>query len=90
MAKEIFSKIYTVKRSKWDSLLYSALFLLRGKPIQCGYYYSRRYLKLFHSVVQNEAPDLYVSHLVRMLAFIEKEDVTQRTIVEMTDALTKA
>ena len=68
MAKEIFSTIYTVRRSKWDSLLYSTLFLLRGKPIQCGYYYSRRYRQLFHDVVQTEQPDLYVSHLVRMLA----------------------
>ena len=90
MAKEIFDKIYTIRRSKWDSLLYSSLFLLRGKPIQCGYYYSRKYRRLFHSVVEAEKPDLYVSHLVRMLAFVEKERVTQQTIVEMTDALTKA
>ena len=90
MAKEIFGKIYTIRRSKWNSLLYSTLFLLRGKPIQCGYYYSRKYRRLFHNVVEAEKPDLYESHLVRMLAFVEKEGVTEQTIVEMTDALTKA
>lgn len=88
-AREIFDKIYTARRSMWDSALYSALFMLRGRPIQCGYYYSRRYGRLFHDVVQREKPDLYVSHLIRMLSFVEREDVVKHTIVEMTDALTR-
>ena len=39
-AKELYDKVYTVKRNKVASAFYSALFMLTGRPIQCGYYYS--------------------------------------------------
>ena len=86
-ASEIYDKIYTTKRYRIKSALYSALFLLKGAPIQCGYYYSRTYLRLFRRVIKEETPDLYISHLIRMVPFIEKAHVREKTIVEMTDAL---
>lgn len=85
----VYDKIYTIKRSKWASLFYSALFILQGKPIQCGYYYSKSYLRLFRKVVVRETPDIYVSHLTRMVSFIDAVGVSESTIVEMTDALSK-
>ena len=54
-----------------------------------GYYYSKRFLKLFREVVRKETPDLYVSHLTRMVPFIDDMGVSEKTIVEMTDALSK-
>jgi len=89
LAGAIYDKIYTIKRSKWDSFFYSAISLLKRTPIQCGYYYSRRFLKLFRQVIKEEAPDLYVTHLIRMVPFVDKAGVSQSTIVEMTDALSK-
>lgn len=88
-ARKLYDKVYTIKRSKWKSLFYSALFLLKGKPIQCGYYFSKGYEKLFHEVVKKEQADLYVSHLLRMVPFTDKEQLQDKTIVEMTDALSK-
>lgn len=88
-AKELYDHIYIVKRHKWSSVFYSALFMLVGRPIQCGYYYSSRYKRLFQDVVRKEQPDLYVSHLLRMIPFIEDAKVQDKTIVEMTDALSK-
>jgi glycosyltransferase involved in cell wall biosynthesis len=88
-AKKVFDKIYTIKRSRWNSLFYSALFLLRRLPIQCGYYYSKAYLKLFKEVISKETPDLYVAHLIRMTPFLEQARVCNKSIVEMTDALSK-
>lgn len=85
----VYDKIYTVRRSKWDSLFYSALFVIKGHPIQSGYYYSKRYLRLFREVIQKENPDLYISHLARMVPFIDEVGVVDKTIVEMTDALSK-
>ena len=86
-AKKLYDKIYTVKRHRATSAFYSATALLTGHPIQCGYYYSRSYLKMFREVVSNEQPDLYISHLIRMVPFIKKLHLEDKTIVEMTDAL---
>lgn len=88
-AKELYDKVYTVKRSKIASAFYSALFMLTGHPIQCGYYYSSTFNKLFQKVVKKENPDLYVSHLLRMVPFLEKAKLKEKSIVEMTDALSK-
>lgn len=88
-AKELFDEIYTIRRSRWNSIVYSALFLLRGRPIQCGYYYSKGYLRLFKKVVEKETPDMYVAHLIRMTPFLDEAGVGERSIVEMTDALSK-
>ena len=89
VAKELYGKVYTVKRSKIASVFYSALFMLIGRPIQCGYYYSSAFNKLFQKVVKVENPDLYVSHLLRMIPFLENAKLQEKSIVEMTDALSK-
>ena len=89
LASSIYNKIYTIERKRWVSLLYSVLFMLRGRPIQCGYYYSRAYSKLFKEIVDKEKPDLYISHLLRMVPFLEESDLQEKSIVEMTDALSK-
>ena len=88
-AKELYDKIYTVKRNKIASAIYSALFMLTGRPIQCGYYYSSAFNKLFQKVVKTEIPDLYISHLLRMVPFLENAKLQSKSIVEMTDALSK-
>lgn len=88
-AKEIYDKIYTVKRSKVTTMFYSALFMLTGRPIQCGYYYSRAFNSLFKKIIKTEKPDLYISHLLRMVSFLENAKLQKKSIVEMTDALSK-
>ncbi len=88
-AKEIYDKIYTVERKKLNTLFYSALFMLTGRPIQCGYYYSRTFDRLFKKVIKEEKPDLYVSHLLRMVPFLENAHLQNSSIIEMTDALSK-
>ena len=88
-AKEIYDEIYTTERKKPVSIFYSILYFLTGRPIQCGYYYSLAYKRLFSHVIQKEKPDLYISHLLRMLPFIEDVKQQDHTIVEMTDALSK-
>jgi len=88
-AQEIYDKVFTINRSKIASAFYSAVFMLTGRPIQCGYYYSLAFKRLFKRVVKNEAPDLYISHLLRMVPFLESAELQERSIVEMTDALSK-
>ena len=88
-AQKLYDKIYTVKRSKKASMFYSALFMLTGRPIQCGYYYSSSFNKLFKKIIKTEKPDLYISHLLRMVPFLENTKLQEKSIVEMTDALSK-
>lgn len=88
-AEHLYQKVYTVKRSKFESMIYSALAVLSLRPIQSGYYYTPRYVKQLEKVINAEAPDLYVSHLLRMTRFIEQLHLEDKTVVEMTDALSK-
>lgn len=88
-AKELYDKVYYVKRSKIASMVYSALFMLTGRPIQCGYYYSWAFNRLFKKIIKTEKPDLYISHLLRMVPFLENAKLQEKSIVEMTDALSK-
>ncbi len=88
-ANDLYGKVFLVKRKKVMSFAYSLLFMLRGLPIQCGYYHSPIFRKLFHEVVVNECPDRYISHLLRMAPYLEKEHLCALSTVEMTDALSK-
>ena len=88
-AKELYDKVYFVKRNKVMSLLIGAINFLLGKPIQCGYYSSNAYRRLFREVIQKEKPDLYLSHLLRMVPYLNELHLEQKSIIEMTDALSK-
>jgi glycosyltransferase involved in cell wall biosynthesis len=46
-------------------------------------------LKLFRQVVNKEQPQLFIAHLARMASFLEKAHLEDRSIIEMTDALSK-
>lgn len=89
LAKPLYDKVFLVKRNKMVSALNSLLFLLRGKPIQCGYYFSRSFGKMFSHVVSVEKPDRYLSHLLRMAPYLERAGLNDKSVVEMTDALSK-
>lgn len=88
-ARSLYDKVYTVKRRTADSVWYSLMFLLQGHPIQCGYYYSEAFRKLFEQVVMTEKPDRYLAHLIRMVPYLLKARVEASSTVEMTDALSK-
>lgn len=88
-AKTLYDKVFFVKRNKLMSLIVGAFNFILGKPIQCGYYSSNAYRKLFRKVVQTEKPDLYISHLLRMVPYLSELHLEQQSIIEMTDALSK-
>lgn len=88
-SKGLYDKIYTVKRNCVISAFQALRYLFTRRPIQCGYYYSPLFMRLFERVVADEAPDLYVSHLLRMTTYLEKKHLEHKSIVEMTDALSK-
>lgn len=88
-ALELYDKVFFVHRNRMESYVNGLLFLLWNKPLQCGYYYSRKYEHLLKEVVEAEQPDLYISHLLRMSTYLERLGVQSKSIVEMTDALSK-
>lgn len=89
LAKDLYDKIYVVKRRSIESVFYALLFWLSGRPIQCGYYYSVIFNRLIKKVIHIESPDLYISHLLRMAPYLERNGLQKLSIVEMTDALSR-
>lgn len=88
-AKSLYDDVYYVERNRFGSLLNCTIGLIGSTPLQCSYYRSSRYMSLLRSVVERHKPDLYISHLLRMVPYLEKLGVQQDSIVEMTDALSK-
>lgn len=88
-AKRIYDKVYTVHRNKLYSLLQSVIFMLSGRAMQCGYYYSAEFKKTLTRVIRKEQPDLYIAHLLRMMPYLDGLKLHDSSIIEMTDALSK-
>lgn len=88
-ANVLYDKVYVIKRNKFLSAIYSLIFLLFRKPIQCGYYFSMGYRKLLKRVIKKEEPELFIAHLLRMTPYLESLSLEQKSIIEMTDALSK-
>ena len=88
-AHELYDKVYFVKRNRIMSLVNGAMHFINGKPIQCGYYYSKAYKELLQKVIDKEQPDFYVSHLLRMVPYLYELGLEDKSIIEMTDALSK-
>ncbi len=85
----LYDTIYMIKRTKIVSLAMSFFFALSGRPIQCGYYFSFAFLKQLRRTIKQELPDEFVSHLLRMVPYLELTGQQEKSIVEMTDALSK-
>lgn len=88
-AERIYDKVYTVHRNRFNSLWQSLRHLFMGRAMQCGYYYSARYRHLLSTVIEKEHPDLYIAHLLRMMPYLDELQLHDRSIIEMTDALSK-
>ena len=88
-ANQLYDVIYKVKRNKWLSLFNVMRYMIMQKPMQFGFYASGKYNNVFKQVIINETPDLYISHLIRMTPYLEKNGLYNNSIIEMTDALSK-
>ncbi|MBD5437933.1 MAG: glycosyltransferase [Treponema sp.] len=86
---DLYDTIYIVKKRKFSSYIFAVLFALCRKPMQCGYYFSTGFLRQFRRTLKNECPDECVAHLLRMVPYLESMKVQKKSVVEMTDALSK-
>jgi hypothetical protein len=89
MPEPLYDKIFYIKQNKILSLISSVFALFLHKPIQIGYYFSFAYLSVFKNVIKSEQPDLYIAHLLRMVPYLNICRLQDRSIIEMTDALSK-
>lgn len=87
-AQKLYDRVYCYRRRKYESILNSISFMLRDKPIQCGYYYSTHFQKIINKIIKKEQPQRFIVHLLRMVPYIP-EQLIEKTTVEMTDALSK-
>jgi len=88
-AENIYDKVYYVKRYSFFSIVYSLSALILNKPMQIGYYFSIFFLSIFKKVIKLEKPDLYISHLLRMVTYLNICNLKNKSIVEMTDMLSR-
>lgn len=88
-AYHLYDKIYTVEHSKVRAMIMAALYALTGRPLQCGYYYSACFQRTLKRVIDKEQPNLFIAHLLRMAPYLDNSNVLSRSIVEMTDALSR-
>lgn len=87
--EELYDKIYYIRHSKKLAIINSFISFICGKPMQCGYYFSRKYDSCIKNIVASENIDLYISHLLRMVPYLERNNLQDKSIIEMTDALSK-
>jgi hypothetical protein len=87
--EQLYDKIFGIKQSLFAAVGYSSCAFILGKPIQIGYYFSLRFLFKLKAVIKIEKPDLYIAHLLRMVPYLNLCNLRDKSIVEMTDALSK-
>ena len=88
-AQRIYHKVYTVHRYQITSLFHAIICFLQAKPMQCGYYMSGAYRRKLREIIQKENPDLFIAQLLRMMPYLDELGLHNRSIIEMTDALSK-
>ena len=88
-AYELYDTIYTVRHNRFFSTITAGIYLLCGKPLQCGYYHSIQFSHRLQQIIKSEHPQLFIAHLLRMTPYLENASTLPHTIVEMTDALSK-
>lgn len=88
-AQRIYHKVYTVHRHHLASLFHALICFLQAKPMQCGFYMSGAYRRRLREIIQKENPDLFIAHLLRMMPYLDELGLHSRSIIEMTDALSK-
>lgn len=85
--KSIFRNVEVVHRNRFFTFLGVLSALLRFKPIQAGYYYSPLYSTKLKKMIKENDYDLIVVHLIRLAPYIDKLKLHNKTILEMTDAI---
>lgn len=86
---DVFSEVHRVRRSRGEALVRAGLDVLRGRPLQCGYYYSGAFQRRVREVIQETGPDLVVAHLLRGAQYVLGEAASP-VLVELTDSLSLA
>lgn len=84
-----YDKTILVRRYSFISAFNSFLYIIQGRPIQCGYYQSPLFYRKFSAFIESEKPDRYICWLPRMSDYIIKAGLCDKTILEMSDALSK-
>ena len=88
-AYQLYDQVITIKQHKILAVLRAFLFMLIGRPLQCGYYHSPSFKRKLKEIDRQEQPRIYISHLLRMTPYLDNSYMRSKSIIEMTDALSK-
>ncbi|MCL2844412.1 MAG: glycosyltransferase family 4 protein [Chitinivibrionia bacterium] len=89
LSEQLYDKIYYIKHRKIRAYINTILAFIFNKPLQIGYYFSFEFLSVFKKVIKIEQPDLYISHLQRMVSYLNICRLHENSIVEATDLISK-
>jgi len=71
--KPLCKEFYMLHLSWWSKLCSIVLFLFKGLPLQCGYFYSKKAHKNIKQLIKTINPDHIYGQLVRVAEYIKRE-----------------
>jgi len=81
----LFSETYKIFLPKWKSYLRSLIAYATNKPMQLGYYSSRKMRSILIKILPSH--DYVLAHLIRTGQYLENINTNCKKILEMTDAI---
>lgn len=68
-------EIRIFRLSKMSIIVHTFLFLLRGKPLQCGYFYNRKAQKELNTFISDILPDHIYAQLIRTAEYVKDKPI---------------
>jgi sugar transferase (PEP-CTERM/EpsH1 system associated) len=83
--QEFCKEIYVIPHSKWTNYLNALLGLLRGLPVNIGYFVNSATRRKIHAIIEKTRPDGIYVQLVRMAPYISDQSAAEMSI-DLMDA----
>lgn len=80
-------EIHILKLNRWRQLINLFRFLIKGLPLQCGYFYSLKTQKIINKTIEKVNPDHILGQLVRVAEYIKNAPV--KKTLDYQDVLSK-
>jgi sugar transferase (PEP-CTERM/EpsH1 system associated) len=85
--KAYCKEIYIFPISKWSIVFNVLLFFIKGKPLQCGYFYRRSIQRHINRLIDSIQPDHIYSQLIRTTEYVKHQKI--KKTLDYQDAFSK-
>ena len=84
---EFCKELHIINIKWWNKIFYLILFFLKGLPMQCGYFYSKKAQKTINKHIKRINPDHIYGQLIRVAEYIKHQNY--KKTIDYQDALSK-